>query len=139
MIVVRNQLFVCSVFDSPEGFHAFSNQLGALRIFSQFIPSKLLGPGVHAANALVPEVDSPVMRMVVSLAFDQFHGIVSGHGSASGTVNGIQVGLVGLIHHVLGEWLALVQDDQTFAFGFLNGKVGRDQSGGKTRKGYEDE
>ncbi len=75
----------------------------------------------------------------MSLAFDQFHGVVSRHGSARRSVHGIEVGFVGLIHHVLGEWLALVQDDQTFAFGFLNDKVGRDQSRGKTRKGYEDE
>ena len=62
------------------------------------------------------------MRMVVSLAFDQFHGVVSGHGSARRPLHGIEVGFIGLIHHVLGELLALVQDDQTFAFGFLNGK-----------------
>jgi hypothetical protein len=76
------------------------------------------------------------MRVVVPFALDFLHGIVPSHGGSGRPMHGIKVGLVRLIHDVLGKGFALVQDAEALALGFLNGEVGPAQGDGKGGTGY---
>jgi len=124
------------VLDAAESLDPIRNEFGSLGVLAQFVPRQLFRPGVRPTDALVPEVDATMMWVVVSLALDFLHGIVSGHGGSGRPVDGIEVGLVRLIHDVLGKWLALVEDAEPLALGFLNCEVGPAQGDGKDGTGY---
>ena len=139
MLVSGHKLFVGTMLDAAESLDTISDQLGSLGVLAKFVPSKLLGPGVGTADALVTEIDAAMVRVVMAFALDLLHGIVSSHGGTGGPIDGIEVGLVGLVHDVLGEWLALVEDAKALPFRFLNGEVGPVQNGGENEEGGKEE
>ena len=120
----------------PRALTRSATSLARLGFLPKFVPRQLFRPGVRPTDALVPEVDATMMGVVVPLALDFLHGIVPSHGGSGRPVNGIEVGLVRLIHDVLGKGFALVQDAEPLALGFLNCEVGPAQGDGKGGKGY---
>jgi hypothetical protein len=137
MFVGGDKLIVGPVLDAAESLDPIRNEFGSLGVLPKFVPSQLLRPGVRPADALVPEIEATVMRVVVPFALDFLHGIVPSHGDAGRPMHGIEVGLVRLIHDVLGEWFALVEDTEALALGFLNCEVGSAQAGGKNGAGCQ--
>lgn len=118
------QFHVFLVLDAPQCGQAGLGFLNGFGAFHLLLKGGLLCPVIEAPDALVTEANAAMMRMVMLLPLDCLHGISTRHRLASRAIYRPEVWLVGPIHDILGNGLAIVSDLEVFPTRFGDLKFG---------------
>lgn len=107
LLAVDRQQGKLAVHDAAEGRQSLSTAFDSLFVRVGFLKRRPFVPGVGIGDALVAEENAAVMGVIslgLRLVRQVLHRVGACHRLAGGAENWPEIGLVGLVDDVSGEW-----------------------------------